>query len=116
MSYVKLSTQANLDLERLYRFLAKFDLATADNAVDAILRSFELLETLPTGCPLVPGRQEIRKLVIDFGAQGYLAFYEYDPVTDTATIAMILHQLENYEPDAIGKGGQAQASKLAPGN
>jgi plasmid stabilization system protein ParE len=103
MSYVKLSSQANIDLERLYRFLAKFDLSTADHAIETILNAFGLLESLPTGCPFVPGRKDIRKLVIAFGAKGYLAFYEYDPHTDIATIATILHQLEDYDEQTIGK-------------
>jgi plasmid stabilization system protein ParE len=105
MSYVKLSAQANLDIERLYLFLAKFDASIADNAIKTIFDSFELLETFPTGCSFVPGRTDIRKLVVDFGAQGYLAFYEYDPMTDTSIIATILHQLEEYDQKTIGKSG-----------
>ena len=103
MSHVKLSDQANIDLGRLYSFLAKYDTATADNAVTEILNSIEILETLPTGYSFVPGRTDIRKLVIAFGATGYLAFYEYDPVTDIATIATILHQLEDYDQQSVGK-------------
>jgi plasmid stabilization system protein ParE len=104
MSYVKLSSQANIDLERLYRFLAQYDSGMADNAIATIFSSFDLLETLPTGCPFVPGRQDIRKLVIAFGASGYLAFYEYNPMTGIATIATILHQLEDYDQKTIGTG------------
>lgn len=94
MSHVKLSEQANLDLARLYEFLAQYDLDTAGRAIDTIIAGLDILEKMPHGCPLVAGRKDIRKLVINFGASGYLAFYSYEPLTDTVTIANILHQRE----------------------
>lgn len=103
MAQVKLSKQSNIDLERIYQFLAKYDFSTADNAVGEILGSFALLEQFPFGCPLVLGRTDIRKLVINFGAQGYVAFYEYDVLTNTVTIATIQHQLEYYDKQTIGR-------------
>lgn len=74
MSQVKLSPQANLDLARLYEFLAHYDLAIADRAVNAIIASLEILERTSQGCPLAAGRKDLRKLVINLGASGYLAF------------------------------------------
>lgn len=94
MSPVKLSAQSNLDLVRLYEFLAQYDVATADRAIDSIIASLDILEKMPQGCPLVAGRKDIRKLVINFGASGYLVFYGYDPLSDTSTIASMLHQKE----------------------
>ena len=102
MSLVKLSAQASSDLVRLYEFLAQYDIAIADRAVDTIIASFDILQTMPQGCPLVAGRKDIRKLVIHFGASGYLAFYGYDPLSDTATIASILHQKERYSAQTVG--------------
>lgn len=102
MSQVKLSPQANLDLARLYEFLAQYDLATSDRAIDAIIASLEILERTPQGCPLVAGRKDLRKLVINFGASGYLAFYGYDPLSDTSTVASILHQKERYSAKTVG--------------
>jgi plasmid stabilization system protein ParE len=102
MSQVRLSIQANLDLARLYEFLAPYDVVTADRAIDAIIASMEILEKTPQGCPLVAGRKDLRKLVINFGASGYLAFYGYDPLTDTSTIASILHQRERYSAKTVG--------------
>lgn len=96
MSHVKLSAQANLDLARLYEFLAIHDTAIADRAIDTIIAALEILEKMPQGCPLVSGRKDMRKLVINFGASGYVAFYGYDPLSDTVTIASILHQRERY--------------------
>ena len=99
MSHVKLSAQANLDLVRLYEFLAQYDFDTADRAIDTIIASLDVLEKVPQGYPLVVGRKDIRKLVINFGATGYLAFYGYDPLSDTSTIASIQHQRERHHPN-----------------
>jgi plasmid stabilization system protein ParE len=103
MAQVRLSEGANLDLERIYKFLAKNDFNAADNAVREILGSFALLEQFPAASPLVLGRNDLRKLVIDFGAKGYVAFYEYDPLADTVIVATILHQLERYDEPTVGK-------------
>ena len=102
MSFVKLSVRANLDLVRLYEFLARHDTEVADRAVNTIIAAFDILQTLPQGCPLVAGRKDIRKLVIHFGASGYVAFYGYDPLSDTVTIASILHQRERYSARTVG--------------
>lgn len=99
----KRSARANLDLARFYEFLAQHDVAIADRAIDTILLSLDILQTMPQGCPLVAGRKDIRKLVINFGASGYLAFYGYDPLTDTSTIASILHQRERYSAQTVAK-------------
>lgn len=103
MSYVKLSARANLDLVRLYEFLAQYDVATADRAIDTIIAALDILEKMPQGCPLVAGRKDLRKLVINFGASGYLAFYGYDPLTDTSTVASILHQKERYSARTLAR-------------
>lgn len=102
MSRVILADEAITDLARLYEFLAKYDTNTAAAALQAIEASFKILCDMPTGCPLVPGRIDLRKLVIDYGAKGYIAFFEYDPRTDTAVIATIRHQNEQYDNATIG--------------
>jgi plasmid stabilization system protein ParE len=102
MSRVKLADEASRDLVRLFEFLAKYDINTAAAALEAIEASFKLLRDMPTGCPFVPGRADIRKLVIDYGAKGYVAFFEYDSRTDTSVIATILHQNELYDNATIG--------------
>ena len=97
MSHIKLSAEANLDLVRLYEFLVQYDVATADRAIDSIIASL-----MPQGCPLVAGRKDIRELVINFGASGYLVFYGYDLLSGTSTIASILHQKERYRTQVVG--------------
>ena len=101
MSHIKLSEQASFDLTRLYAFLAKYDTQTADKAIDIIIASFEILETMPVGCPLLPNRKDLRKLVIPFGESGYIAFFNYNELTDTSTITKIKHQREKYNPRTV---------------
>lgn len=103
MSRVILTERAQSDLTRLYAFLERADEKTALDAIDSIILSFELLETIPLGAPLVDGRDDIRKLVVNQGKSGYLAFYEYDYLTDTVVIATIMHQREQYFFEAVGK-------------
>ncbi len=102
MSHVKLTAQANADLVRLYEFLAQHDSSTADRAIDTIIAAFGILEKMPLGCPPVVGRKDLRKLVIQFGATGYVAFYSYDHRTDTSVVACILHQKERYSATTVG--------------
>ena len=102
MSRVALADEAISDLTRLYEFLAKYDSTTAAAALQAIDASFKILCDMPTGCPFVPGRTDLRKLVIDYGAKGYVAFFEYDPRTDIAVIVTIRHQNEQYDNATIG--------------
>lgn len=101
MSHVILSDQARADLSRLYEFLANFDIQTADKAVDTIIEAFTILEDMPMGCPFLPDRKDLRKLVIPFGASGYVAFYSYNEITNTSIITKIKHQREKYNPQTI---------------
>ena len=101
MSRVILSDQARADLSRLYEFLANFDTQTADKAVDIIIEAFTILENMPMGCPFLPDRKDLRKLVISFGASGYVAFYNYNEITDTSVITKIKHQREKYNPQTV---------------
>ena len=102
MSHIRLTQEALSDLARLHAFLAKFDLHTANSAMQVIESAFRLLRDMPLSCPLVPSRTDLRKLVINFGARGYLAFYEYDAITDTCVIATVLHQSEFYDKANVG--------------
>ena len=95
MPQVKLSRRAQNDLPRLYAFLAKWDAAIAQDAIDTILFSFENLHMPGIGAP-VPDRAGLRKLVIDFGDTGYTALYRYSKNTDTIRVLAIKHQKEDH--------------------
>ncbi len=38
---------------------------------------------------------DLRELVIDFGATGYLALYRFEPSWDVVTVLVIKHQRED---------------------
>ena len=44
---------------------------------------------------LVEDSEDLRELVIDFGASGYLALYRFEPALDTVTILAVKHQRED---------------------
>ncbi len=94
MPYIRLSVGARQDLARLYRFLAQHSVHSADKATDAIFHALGILEGMPLIGPAVPQTKRLRKLVIPFGATGYVACYHYDPSSDICTIVRIFHQRE----------------------
>lgn len=103
MSHVKLSALANDDLARLYDFLAKYSHEVAARAVELILDAIDTLETAPFQGAPVDDRPFVRKLIIDFGANGYLIFHKYNEATDTVQISRVLNQKEHYSADSIGR-------------
>jgi plasmid stabilization system protein ParE len=95
MPHVRLSERARSDISRLHAFLLEKDSNTAKRAVLAIREAF-----LPLKQPHMIGRPvedygDLRELVIDFGATGYLALYRFEPFLDVVTILAIKHQRED---------------------
>lgn len=94
MPHLRLSAQAQSDLSRLHVFLREKDAGAAKRAVLAIREAFIPLKHSPMiGRPVEDG-DDLRELVIDFGATGYLALYRFEPSLDTLTILAIKHQRE----------------------
>ena len=94
MSRIALSRRAQLDLPRLYNFLAVHDIDTAQRAIDTIFEAFSQLTMPGVGAP-VPDKPGLRKLVIDFGSSGYVSLYRYKKSTDTILVLAIKHQKED---------------------
>ena len=99
---VRFSTAANDDLERLFDFLlggAKTaqDLDLAQAAVDAI-RSAALnqLALTPYSFRKAGQRPTRRKLIIPFGATGYVALYEIASPTSVVVLAVRHQREEDY--------------------
>lgn len=91
MAQVVYSIEALKDLERIEEFLV----AEPRLAAAALLRIFDCVELLATSPELGrPIRSTRRELVISRGKTGYLALYEYDPLTDLVRILRIRHQRE----------------------
>lgn len=102
MSFVKLSDNARVDLERLYDFLAQYDLSIANRAKNTIIDGLGIIEKLPMSGSPVSERPNVRKLVIDFGATGYLVFHKRYEKQGMNFVARIIHQKEWYDEATIG--------------
>jgi plasmid stabilization system protein ParE len=94
MPRVVLSAQAQSDLQRLHEFLVTKDRSTANRAIQTIRASFKTLTYAPVIYRPASDDPSFREMVIDFGASGYVALYDYNETTQTSTIYAIKHQLE----------------------
>jgi len=102
MSRLTLSTRARQDVQRLFDFLAQYDEAIAQRGNEVIYEALKILTKQPTNGVPLEGRRGMRKLVVDFGASGYLIFHRYRKDVDTVDVLAILHQKENYSPRTVG--------------
>jgi plasmid stabilization system protein ParE len=98
---VRLTREAEADLERLFDFVlerelasAGGDLALADQAVDAIRAGLATLKTSPFTCRKASQSPFLRELIIPFGSAGYVALFEIVDPTN-AVVAAVRHQLED---------------------
>ena len=95
MPLVRLSARAQFDISRLYSFLLEKDSNAAKRALLAIREAFiPLQQSHLIGRP-VEDYLELRELVIDFGASGYLALYRFEVSLNVVTILAIKHQRED---------------------
>lgn len=93
MSRLIWSPTALLDVQRLYRFLARKNLDAATRAVRAVRQGVKVLEQQPgMGRPVEDMDDEFRDWIIDFGDSGYIARYRIAP--DAITILAVRHQKE----------------------
>ncbi|RQP22200.1 type II toxin-antitoxin system RelE/ParE family toxin [Piscinibacter terrae] len=100
-SSVKLTPEANDDLQRLYEYLLQRELdrevpdfSLAERALDAITDGLVVLEKFPFSCRKASDSPFLRELVISFGATGYVALFD---IVDDSTVAVIAvrHQRED---------------------
>ncbi len=95
MPQVRLSARAQSDLSRIHTFLVSKDIEAAKRAVRVIRDAFIPLQRAPMIGRPVEDHHDLRELVIDFGASGYIALYRFEPTLDTVTILAIKHQRED---------------------
>lgn len=95
MPQVRLSARAQADITRLYQFLAARDEGAAKRAVIAIRQAVLPLNQFPMIGRPVEDHTDLRELVIDFGASGYLALYRFESILDSVTILALKHQRED---------------------
>lgn len=98
---VRLTVEAEADLERLFDFVVERelqrdggDLALAERALEAIRSGFAILKASPFTCRKAAQNPFLRELVIPFGHSGYVALFEIEGPGDVAVIA-VRHQRED---------------------
>jgi plasmid stabilization system protein ParE len=81
------------DVQRLYRFLAKHNVAAAQRAIQAIRTQVRIVAANPNmGRPVANMSEEYREWLIDFGDSGYVARYRLD--RNIPVILAVWHQRE----------------------
>ena len=95
MPQVRLSARAQSDVARLHSFLLGKNAKAAQRATQAIRGSFSSLAKTPLLGRPVDDAGDLRELVIDFGASGYLALYRVDRALDVVIVLAIKHQSED---------------------
>lgn len=92
MTSVVLTLQVAVDIDRIFEFLTEYAPETAAQRVDHIVNAISILTSSPgIGRPVASGRRE---LVISTGG-GYLALYEFNPMTDVVRVLSVKSQREN---------------------
>ena len=98
---VRLTREAEADLERLFDFVLERelsrdggDLSLTEDAVAAIRAGFMTLKTSPFTCRKAGQSPFLRELIIPFGRTGYVALVEIESATDVVVVA-VRHQLED---------------------
>ncbi|OIO78493.1 MAG: hypothetical protein AUJ86_05690 [Hydrogenophilaceae bacterium CG1_02_62_390] len=74
----------------------------ADNGNAAIIAGLEYLEVNPISGAPMEDRPNVRKMVVNFGASGYLIFHKRYEKIDTTLVTRIIHQKEWYDAETIG--------------
>ena len=99
---VRLTREAQADLERLFDFVLECelaredgDLALAEQALEAIRAGLATLRTSPFTCRKAADSSPFfRELIIPFGHSGYVALFEIEDPS-TVLILAVRHQLED---------------------
>lgn len=93
MTSIAYSSAALEDIERLVDFLLEQSAEWAMTTFDIIDHGIPLLALhLDIGRPIFG--TDLKKLVISRGRSGYIALYEFDPLTNQVLILAIRHQRE----------------------
>jgi plasmid stabilization system protein ParE len=97
---VRLTREAEADLERLFDFVLErelgrtsADLELAEQALVAIRAGVATLKTSPFTCRKAGRSPFLRELIIPFGRSGYVALFEIVGATDVV-VSAVRHQLE----------------------
>jgi toxin ParE1/3/4 len=92
MSRFKISTQAALDLENIWSYVAKNNPRTADNLFDKLREKFAKLAKFPQ---MGQGREDLALSLRSFPVGSYLIFYRI--LDEGIEIARIIHGSQDIE-------------------
>lgn len=97
---VRLTRDAEADLDRLFDFVLERELARdgddlrlAAQAVSAIRAGIATLKSSPFTCRKAAQNPFLRELIIPFGRSGYVALFEIEDASNVVVVA-VRHQLE----------------------
>ena len=93
---VRLTKEADADIQRLIDFLVLQDLAAARSARKAIAEGMKFLQKFPFSCRKADGDMAnpfLRELIIPFGGAGYVALFEIED-ENSVTVIAVRHQRE----------------------
>ena len=92
---LRFAKTARGDIERLYLFLAEQDIPSAEAALVALDKAWDLLRSFPfSSRKATADNPLLREMLIPFGGAGYVALYEIDDA-QTITILAVRHQRED---------------------
>jgi plasmid stabilization system protein ParE len=98
---VRLTREAEADLQRLFDFVLERelardggDLALPEQAIAALRAGIATLKTSPFTCRKAGQSPFLRELVVPFGRSGYVALLEIEDVS-TVVVVALRHQLED---------------------
>lgn len=98
---VRLTRDAEADLDRLFDFVLERELACDDGdldlparAITALRAGIATLKTSPFTCRKAGQSPFLRELVIPFGRSGYVALFEIEDASNVVVVA-VRHQLED---------------------
>jgi plasmid stabilization system protein ParE len=97
---VRLTRDAEADLDRLFDFLLERelsrdgDLSLPNQAIAALRSGIATLKTSPFTCRKAGQSPFLRELLVPFGRSGYVALFEVEDEANVAVLA-VRHQLED---------------------
>ena len=98
---VRLTRDAEADLDRLFDFILERELARDDGdltlpeqAVAALRAGIATLKASPFTCRKAGRSPFLRELIVPFGRAGYVALFEIEDESKVAVVA-VRHQLED---------------------
>lgn len=98
---VRLTREAEADLERLFEFVLQRELGRASGSIElaeqalaAIRAGVATLQSSPFTCRKAGASPFLRELIIPFGRSGYVALFEVVGSTEVIVCA-VRHQLED---------------------